>query len=325
MSSWPDPPFAATSAAGEPGLEEEVLEVLAEAEAPAREGVRIALRHGDVENLRSRLERLARSGSPDARVAALDVLAFHRFPPAPGLQELLLALEGPARARLYPALARFRGPWSLEDLARAALETSAWVGLTGLVDRCRSAASGTGPAAAEALAFLGVVGDVDDLRLLRDTLSDPALASAALRGMGALGTVEAIPALLEAMADPALSVEAGAAFACITGAEGIEADEPVPPPDGLSEDERDLLEPVVPADPDKAAAWWNEARSGFEASGLWQAGLDLAEDTLGPRFDLLPLSCRRDVYLGYRFGDPDDTPDLELEARAVIQRRRNAE
>ena len=45
-------------AAGEPGLEEEVLEVLAEAEAPAREGVRIALRHGDVENLRSRLERL---------------------------------------------------------------------------------------------------------------------------------------------------------------------------------------------------------------------------------------------------------------------------
>ncbi len=309
-----------------PGLDEEILSVFAQAADNARDGIRIALRHGPAERLASPLRALASAGDPQVRIAALDVLAFHRMPP-PRFLDLLGVGGAAARRMLYDAIGRFGGPWNSDlletglaapdsALRRSALEASARTGLYGLADICRRFAART-PPVLEALTFLGILGEPQDVPLLQAAAATPAAASAALAGIGALGRVEGIPFLLDRIAEPALVLAAGAAFSRITGATDVAADVRTPLPEDLPADEKDFWDPPRPLDPGLARAWWEKNRGRLAPDRRWQAGFDVSTPPLTASLDLLPLDVRRDVYLGARASDPVQVPDLELEARAA--------
>lgn len=315
---------------GDPDLEAEVVAALLTASPDARDGIRIALRHSDITRVVPHLRQLAASADTSIRVAALDLLAFHRQPPPAGLPELLFKCTPESRALLYGALGRFGGPWSTDplqiafdggtpELQRSALETSARLGVPDLASMCRRAAGRPENPPGAALAFLGVLGDPQDLPLFQNSLGRKPLALAALAGLGALGRTEAIPALIEAMTDKDLTQAAGAAFTRITGANDIRADKPLPPPEGLSEEELEFFDPIFPADPAKARAWWEREKGRFTGEGRWQAGREVSKEPLGAAFQRLPLETRRDVYLGFRARSGSQAPDLEFEKRARLQ------
>jgi uncharacterized protein (TIGR02270 family) len=310
--------------------EAELLMALAAGTPEVRDGIGIGLRHSDIGRVLPRIQELSQHAETPVRVAAAGILAFHRQPPPPGITELVDEAEPTARARLYAALRRFGGPWTAEPvleafdgedaaLQRAALETSAHVGLPGLAELCRHAVGRPNDPPATAAEFLGVIGEESDLSLLRRSLDNPAIAPMALAGLGALGAAAAIPALLEAMRDPDLGGAAGAAFKRITGAEEIDASEPAPPPEGLDEDELELVETPPAPDPDKARDWWEREKGRFAPEGRWQVGMEVS-GALDEFFDQLPLAYRRDHHLSRRAADPVGTPDIELERRARLQR-----
>lgn len=304
-------------------LEQEVAAALA-GKAPASDGVRVGLRHCPLGGLAGRLVELAVSGDPESRARACDVLAFHRAPAPPRFAELLDAEDPGLRLLAFGSAGRFGGPWDLRrleetlgkagaSLQRAAFETSARLGTKGLAQGLRAAAKGRVP---EALACLGVLGDRADLPLLRAALDDAALANAALAGLGALGDPQAVPSILARMGSAGTAIAAGAAFVRITGATGIEAAEPLPPPEDMPDEEKEFWEAPRPPDPERARAFWagNEAR--FAAAARWQGGVDVSAAPPKPEIlDLLPLEARRDVYLAARAQDPRFAPDLEIEAR----------
>ncbi len=296
-----------------------------------REGIRIALRHREIGAVLAQLREATESGDPDLRSAAIDILAFHRLP-CPAIHPEWLTDGDPlVRARLTAALGRGApGTWSptqlgvMLDMAdpvprMAALAASARLGMAGLAGLCRQVAMQTENLAPEALAFLGVVGGPEELEFLQEMIKKPGLGTAALEGLGALGDVAAIPSLVSAMPDPVLAHAAGAAFRRITGADDIDADGPLPVPEGMSEEEADFLDSSLPPDPNRAEEWWARENGRFEKEGRWQAGSEVSEDPLGNRFNDLPLPCRRDLYLRECVLHRSETPDLELEATAELQ------
>ncbi len=316
-----------------PDQEAEVVLAMAEAASPmARNGIRIGLRHSDVSRVADRLTQMASMGEAAVRAAAVDVLAFHGLPAPPRLAELMSAPDAEIRRRCYRAAARFGGPWSqdmLEDalacddpgLRRTGLETSAHLGIPRLAAICRQAASGR-PPVPEAVSFLGVLGDPQDLPLLESLAGQTGVAwaaIAAIQGLGALGHPRAIPTLLKAMADPKLTRAAGAAFIRITAAQRIEADELLPPPPDLPDHELEFWDDTKPPDPERARIWWEREKRRFAPERRWQAGLDISRGLLDNTFNHLPLAARRDVYLGARARDPQKTQGLELEKRAALQ------
>lgn len=308
-----------------PELEAEVLTAFEKAPPPGRDGIRIALRHAKIDRLVPRLAKLAVEAEPSSRAAALDVLAFHRKPPPKGIVSLLGDPDPDVRKCTYDAVGRFGGPWSYDLLERsldrdppalrvAALRASARMGLPGLDETCRKAATRAASPAPEALTFLGVVGSPGDLTILVNATSRPGLAVAAIDGLGALGASGAVPFLLDRMVEPRLAHACGRAFSRITGASDLEASAPLPPPDDLTEEEKESWDESLPPDPAKAAAWWEREKARFRPEGRWQSGRDVSKDPLGEGFDALPLATRRDLALRERARDPRN-PDLELERR----------
>jgi hypothetical protein len=200
----------------------------------------------------------------------------------------------------------------------AGLHAAARMGLPSVAWRSRAAATrGTDPDA-EALAFLGVLGEAQDVTVLQSAVSRPDLAEAAIAGLGAMGRVEAIPFLLELMSDETHGVAATAAYRRITGATGIEGQRPFPPPPvAEGEDEEEAL----PPDPAKAKADWKRRESTMTADRAWQSGMAIGEGSLPADFDHLPLESRRDVFLRLCARNGGRGPDLEIEALARRQRR----
>lgn len=309
-------------------LEDEVVRGFESGPAPARDGMRSALRHCDVRHVADALARLAEATSPPGvRAAAIDVRAFHRLAAPRDFDALFRDDDLHVRRLAWEAAGRFGGPW-LRDafeaaqasesaaLRRAALRASARMGEAAVVTYCRTAQT------PDALAFLGVVGDADDRPLLESAVrrGGPS-ATGALAGLGALGAIDAMPLLLDAMTDDALAHAAGRAFTRITGFGDIEAATPPPAPIDLDDDAIDDSEDGPPPDPAKARAWWERASHRFTREGRWQSGLDVSRDPLGPHFDALPLETRLALYLGERVRDVEVAPEQELEAyRALYQR-----
>src|SRR5262249_29784162 len=154
---------------------------------------------------------------------------------------------------------------------------------------CRKAVSKTDRPAREALAFLGVLGDPADLSLFESYLEHPALGVAAATGMGSLGRIAAVPILIEPIKNPRISYPAGFAFTRMTGADDIFSGPPVPPPDDLTEEEKERWGLGPSPDPDRAQAWWLKEKARFHADGRWQAGIDVRGNPLGEPFNSLPL------------------------------------
>lgn len=308
---------------GEPDLAKEVLDALATAEPPARDGIRIGLRHSRIDAIEPQLRALAESGTPGVRAAAADVLAFHRRE-IPELTELLIEEDDAIHALVFGALGRRDRPLDapLFDFGmrsqspavrRAALEAAARTAMPGLDAACREAATRTGNPDPEALAFLGVLGRDDSLPILQGALAKPELAIGAIRGLGALGRIEAIPALIEAMKNPATAHAAGAAFKRITGAEDIAG--PRPPVRLAAQDaiEDEFVDDTPPPSAEKARAWWEEHEVAFAGSRGWQAGLPLTEGADGS--SSVSLESRRDAALGRAARTSNTVGHLELEAR----------
>ena len=313
--------------AGEPEYLDLVFSHLGGDDVAITDGVRSALRHGDVKRMKAPLLQLVTGTATAPAAAAADVLAFHRQPVAP-LEQLMRSAGPWERTLALGAAGRLRRLRD-QDLAEAlehpepavrlaAMQAGARAAIPGLAARCRSAASrGTDPDA-DALAFLGVLGEPQDLALMQKAVARKDLAEAALRGVGAMGNVQAIPSLIELMADKALGVFATAAYRRITGATNVEGERPFPPPPvAEGEDEEEAL----PPDPAKAADDWRKRSNAMPADQAWQAGLAVNETVLANGFDRLPLESRRDVYLRLCHRSEGGVPDLELEALAIRQRR----
>lgn len=284
--------------AGRPDLDEAVLAAFLSGPEPVREGVRIALRHAGGGRAAPRLTEAATAGEPAVRAAAADVLAFRRLPPPRGLDALAADPGERTRVLACGAIGRFGGPWGGDSLERglqaeaptvqrAALEASARLGLPGVERYCRSAAMRTGAPSTEALRFLGVLAEPNDVGFLTNLAAVPALAEAALDGLGATGRPEAVPFLLGAIGKGPAPEAAARALARITG--------------------------IATWDVASAAEDWRREGGRFSAGRRYQAGLEVPEAPGRDLLDRLPLASRRDVYLRYRWL-ARTAPDLELEA-----------
>jgi len=328
--------FAATAATftlmetGDPELQAEVIRALEGAAPEGADGIRIGLRHCDIRQIAEDLAQLVRSAEPSSRARALDVLAFHRLPAPDGALELIrdpdeqvrsLAFGAAGRLGLGIEAAQLNEALATQDpsLRRAALEAGARLGTASLVDLCRNAATQRDGPVAEALAFLGVVGDARDLPLLQAALQNSELASAALRGLAALGNVGTIPLIISLMEDAELASAAGAAYTRITGDVEIAGERPEA---ASSDEEAEAGDEARPPDPARARAHWERQARELDPAGRWQSAIEVSRDPLGPAFDTLPLESRRDVYLGARALRGAGIHDLELERRALLQRSR---
>jgi hypothetical protein len=257
-----------------------------------------------------------------ASAAALDILAFHRFPSQSDLGDLADEESGEIAWLLAEAGGRMKFGWNVARLRQftrhpstrvreAALRASARCGLPELPALCREAASQMNPRELETIEFLGVVGSREDLSLLRRTASDPLTAMAALAALGRLGLPASVPMLLEFLSAPETADCAAAAIERIAGQQVPRGARPDPLA-GLTEDELDLWEPKPPVDVARANDWWKSNAARFDPNKRWQAGLCVSDDPLGVVFDQLPLGIRYDVYLRQRVLVPG-TPDWELE------------
>jgi uncharacterized protein (TIGR02270 family) len=310
-------------AMGSAPLAGEVLGAAVDALPPTRERIRIALRHSDPLLSTDRLYELSIGGDPGLRALAADVLAFHRLRPPPEVERLLDLADVTVLRLGYAAAGRF-GRMTATNLKKAvasddaalrqvALEAAARCGVPDLVPLCREEARRGGRAVPEAVAFLGVVGELDDVAGLRVALGDSALAPFALAGMGSLGNVAAIPLILEMMAQPASAEAAAAAFVRITGADKIRAGVSAAAVGEGVHAEQEGAEDGPSPDPARASAVWNEIAPKFAPSQRWQDGIDISTTPFAIAQDTLSLASRRDMYLRMRAKDPK-APDLELEA-----------
>lgn len=299
-----------------------VLELFAEGDEPAVDGVRVALRHVAIDGLEHRLRELAAGEADLPAVAACDVLAFHRV--ARFAAARFLESEEPLERRLaLGALGRTgqlladQVEASLADpeasVRVTALREAARAGLPGLAGLCRAAAVRRTDPDPVCVRFLGVLGDPSDCAHLLDALRRPELAADAVLGLGAAGRVEHVPVLLDLMEDERLGPDAVTAYRRITGADDVEGHLPIPrEPVAEGEDEREAL----PPDPGKARADWAGRRDAMAEDSAWQEGIRIDGSALPDGVDALTLGVRRDVFLRSRARAPRETPDLELERLA---------
>lgn len=304
---------------------EAILEVVRGGAPEGVQGVRTALRHTDLSPIRSTLEGLLGSEDAFRAATAASLLAFSRIPAA-GLEALsgheadevrLLAFGAAGRlGEVYPKEIASGVEAPNPEVRRAALEAAARLGVSGLIRHCRAAAVREPDPDPEAVYFLGVLGETEDLGLLESLLPNADLAPVAVAALGALGMVEGIPLLLELMADDALGVPATQAYKRVTGAGDVEGEKPYPPPevpDGEDEPEG------LPPDPEKARADWEERQGSMGPGVQWQMGIAIPPDRFPLEEADLTLLVRRDIYLRQRARFGAAIPDLELEAMAIRQ------
>jgi uncharacterized protein (TIGR02270 family) len=305
-------------ASPEPPRAREVVRALQSAQRAAIDGIRIALRHSDVRGVEEGLYDLAVGPDPMQRAAATDVLTFRRMRPPPEIDRLLAHDDPDVRVLAYASAGRAERVLTARHLEtaltdsdsrvrRVALESAARCALPELPSLCREAARGVVPVA-EAVEFLGVLGERNDLALLESSLGEPALALDALRALADLGSAAIVPALLEAIERPGLGDTASAAFTQITAIEVPRR--PVPQP---AADQEDDDEPRL--DLEAARAAWRAAKPRFSRTRRYQGGMDVDALTLPQLLRVLHLRSRRVSYLGRRLRDRQATPDVELERR----------
>jgi hypothetical protein len=310
---------------GEAEFRELILQALRTAGPEAVEGIRWGLRQVAPGEYPAHLEELLGAEEGFRAGTAAHVLAFWRLE-TPGLEGLLGRHDPVARVlglgaarrlgELYPQeiAAAVESPDS--QVRRSGLEAAAWLGVPGLIRHCRAAAAREVDPDPEAVLFLGVLGEPEDLTLLETLLEHPDVAPTAVAAMGSMGCVTAIPVLLELMTDEALGVLATRAYKRITGAEDVEGEAPFPPPEvPEGEDESEDL----PPDPEKAREDWEGRGRSMSSAVPWQLGLPVQDDQFLRDREPLTLEVRRDLYLRLRSRGGSAVPDLELEAKALTQ------
>jgi uncharacterized protein (TIGR02270 family) len=310
---------------GDRELAAEVTRALAEAKEPARDGVRIGLKHSRVETVEPALFELARAGDAFVRAAAAEVLAFHRRQ-VPEIRDLVEADDDSVRILAYAALGRSAPHFGVkllrEGLAakapgvrRAALQAAARAALPELSEICREAAMRRPEPDAEAIAFLGVLGEPGDLAILSRALDDGTLATAALRGLGALGIPSSVPLIIEAMRASERAEFALAAFHRVTGRDDVRSKSTTPHLAAEDSIAAEFEDDLPPPDAERAAALWDALRAHLPRDRRVQSGRPLVAGAESE----LPLAVRRDLYFQECARDTGRRDRSEPEARARVQ------
>ncbi len=294
--------------------------------ADVRNAARIGLRLGDVGSIVRSLEAAASGGSLATRIALLDVAAFHRRRPPCEPAELMACQEPESRAILVEALGRLGDPslvLRFESDSDPAVRRLFWrslarAGDSAIASRCRQQIAQDRPCH-DAIRCLGVVGSAQDVPALVKLAQDESTALPAIEALGILGACEVVPHLVDMLSGPHSAQTAAESLERITG-RTVPRGDPLPPPEHLSDDERDFW--FHPGDPivDAVQQWWDQNRASFEPGKRYQAGICVSDDPLGAVFDQLPDDVRRDVYLRERALRSTTTPDWELETWPKYQR-----
>ncbi len=295
----------------------------AEVEPAVALGIRSALRHGKPSFEEARLREIGASSSALAAACVADVLGFRQNKLPENVLELARSSERWVQRLALAALSRSRAPISLESLAPGlgsddpdvvfeALRAAAVTRAPGLAEHCLELAATERPGRHQALEMVGRFARASDGPFLAEQLAspDPERARAGAIALGIAGHPTGVPALLDALARDDVAADASAALLRILGS-GLEARR-------VSGD--DFAPDVESLEPAAASAHWSKVRGRLRPEVRYFGGEPLPSSP-DERFDLLPLSVRRDLWLGACERGDARFASLELEARAVLQRQ----
>lgn len=288
--------------------------------------VRTGLRLSNPERIFRALLEAAKVPSDMTNIALVDVATFHRRKPHVDPRKFINVYDPNYRAILLEAVGRSGDPSlvlrfetdSDPVVRRVFWRALAMSGDSALPSRCRRKCV-QDPPSHDAIRFMGVVGSIEDLPLLKKLAQDDETVQPAVQALGILGASEAIPELIRMLSDPRTAHVAADSLERITG-RGVARSDPPPPPNHLTEEELDFwFHPGDPI-PEVAHQWWKQNHYYFERGKRYQAGRCLSDDPLGDGFDELPDPIRRDIYLRERALNFANTADWELETWPKYQR-----
>jgi uncharacterized protein (TIGR02270 family) len=289
--------FAAAFVALESGDAKQIDQVqkgFLKAEDAILNGIHHALRHTNSLDVEKIVRPLLNTERNELRAAALDILSFRRVLIEPNRLQIFLGDKDPRVVfAAINAIGRLRTIQLKEQVEQLLTVSDTGVRLealrTGLLlerkralDESRKAIEKRSDIANEALTLVGLAGHGEDLHLLFDALSEPALTCPAITAMGLLGNLSAIEPLINFMKEPKLSRLAGEAFCLLTGVnlkkeillveKSTEVESKAQTRDEDDDLPNDPDEGFSYPDHDKIAAWWQKNVSQFDKKGRYRKG-----------------------------------------------------
>jgi uncharacterized protein (TIGR02270 family) len=287
--------------------------------------IRIGLRLSNPEGIYRALLDAAKSAPDLTNITLVDVATFHRRKPHADPRRLMNVEDPNFRAILLEAIGRLGEPSlvlhfetdSDPVVRRVFWRALAMSGDLAVANRCRKQCV-QDPPCHDAIRFLGVVGSVEDLPLLKKLAQSEQTAQPAVQALGILGASESIPELINMLSHTRTAHVAANSLERITG-RGVARTDPPAPPEHLTEEELDFWSNPGDPIPEVAHEWWRQNHYYFERSKRYQAGKCVSGNPLGDGFDELPDRIQKDVYLRERALNPQMTPDWELDTWPCYQ------
>ncbi|WP_158623327.1 TIGR02270 family protein [Corallococcus sp. CA053C] len=262
----------------------------------------------------SRLHELLKDATPAVQTRVLSILTQWEADPAQDLDGLLAANHAPLACAVLRAAGRF--PTRLSSLSmdralgsdvpevrNAALETAFLRGHSGAWNTCIEAVRRRGPGWGGPAALLALGGGLEDVDLLLQALSEPALRRDALWALGLSGRIATVGPLLEAMRDETVAPVAAEAFCAITGlilTGDLKVSREAWTPDAPEEEESTPLGPeaALPLpEPQRMERWWKEAQGNFPPQGRYLAGKPFGAEPLLEALTAGPMRRRATLAL----------------------------
>lgn len=296
-----------------------VLEAFLQAKDGPLAGLTWALSHGPVAPILPQLRAAMVSGPPAVAAMVAEVLAFHAPADvdAEAFHRLLIHEEPAIRRQGWRASARLKTSWSPKfyqaalgdpepSVRREVLHAAAWAAQPWILDRCRASAREPVPESFEELRLLAVLGQPQDCATLRQARCAEVLGAAWFTLLGITGSPGVIPDLIRGMEDPdpRLAVEAGKAFARITGRDvQSQVRVQLPPEDGHEPDdfEKQFLDEAFLPDPAMAREHWEKIKGRSTEAPRWCRGSAVTREITRGQAELLDLPARYEAYLRARF------------------------
>ena len=312
---------------------EAVVRVLERGDDVQRKGARRALELGHAPEELAPLHEMARRGAPEARAAALRVLAYRGDDIADAAYDVA-ATDAPELVMAALFAGRAPGGEVTKDLAFTCLSAEdprirdlALVAATlhGLPDawpRAVAVAAAHGPAPRWPFLLVALGGGARDhaeLGLLTSSLASPEARADALWALGFSGRAAAAEACLPLLGDAGAGGLAAEAFTAITGlaGEGFTLPAPRPSPDAPLDASPEAALPRL--DPAAANRWWSENRARFEPRRRYLGGALLDPALVRRALARGPMRRRAALALDLALGSGARAP-LETTARTARQR-----
>lgn len=280
------------------------LAALAEADAPVREGVRLALRDAEIALIDPELRLLSRSDDDDCAWRAADVLAFRGLQVAPR-REWFESHSPEVRAGAWSLISRAADRVDDALLARALADDDEgvrWSAFVAAIIRTARPASALEhavsawprtPVTLRALSILGGRTAWDNVLSLASSSDE--LTPAALVALAGFGRTEAVPVLMARLDDEVAPLA------------------------------RTALQRLLAAPTDRlrsralAEQWWGREHTNFDPARRWQIGIAVDVAPISSWFPSLALAWRRDAWLAAKAAGRR-VAAVELEGRAATQR-----